>query len=225
MSFASLRMAQGCYVDCNCYVWPLGGLAGMCSEMRVRTATLVPAVLLVCALGLALAACGGGSDGGNKPTPTSPSGTPGADTTPAASGTLTGGGAGGSNATVAVDNATARVGEEASVELKVLDVGTPGLGAWTIDVSFDADIVSASTCTTNQAFAYCNAKFDSDTIRTVGADAQGASGDVSISTITFRCEKAGSSDLTISVDTLADATIGNPTDINHTEQDGSITCS
>jgi hypothetical protein len=193
--------------------------------MRVRAATLIPAVLLVCALGLALAACGGGSDGGDKPAPTPPSGTPGADTTPGASGTVTGGGAGGSTVTVAVDSATAAAGQEASVELKVLDVGTPGLGAWTIDVSFDTDIVSASTCTTNQAFAYCNPKFPNDTIRTVGADAQGASGDLSISTITFKCEKAGSSDLTISVDTLADATIGNPTDINHTERDGSITCS
>ncbi len=190
--------------------------------MRLRAAA---AVVLLCSFGLALAACGGGSDDNNKPTPTSPSGTPGAGRTPGASGTVTGGGAGGSTATVAIDSATASVDQEASVELEVLGVGAPGLGAWTIDVSYDTDILSAATCTTHQAFAYCNVNYDNDTLRTVGADAQGADGDVPIATITFRCKKAGSSDLTLAVDPLADATIGNPTDINHIEQNGSITCS
>ncbi len=199
----------------------------MCSEMRVRAAALIPAVILACALGLALAACGGGSNSGNKPAPTSPSGTPGQDTTPGASGTVTGGGAGGSNVTVAINDGTAQVGEEASVELKVLDVGAPGLGAYTVDVSYDTDVVSAAACESppGQGLAYCNPKYASDKVRSVGAIAEGVESDVLIGTLTFKCEKAGSSDLTISIDTLADATIGNPTDINHTEQNGSITCS
>jgi len=126
-----------------------------------------------------------------------------------------------------VGNATTSVGKDGSVELKAIGVGTPGLGAWTVDVAFDPNVVSAGTCTSasSQGLSFCNAQYESGKVRVVGANAQGLSGDVSLATITFRCEKAGNSELTITIDTLADATVGNPTDISHTEQSGSITCS
>ncbi len=189
--------------------------------MRLRT-TLLPTIVLIGLLGVALAACGGDSDKDTKATPTSSSETPGA------SGTSTGGGgAGGSNVTVTIADGTATVGQTVDVEIKALDVGTPGLGAYTVDVSFDTDIVSATSCASpeNQGLAFCNAEYDPGKVRSVGAIAEGVSGDVSLGTVTFTCETAGTSDLAISVDTLADATIGDPTDINHTEQNGTITCS
>jgi hypothetical protein len=186
-------------------------------------------------LGVGLAACGSSSDG-NKATPTSASRTP---TTPGANG---GGGAGGSTVTLTVSDGTGVVGQTAAVDLKVLDVGAPGLGAYTVDVSYDADIVTAETCngaggpgtpaaattTPNAAIpglSFCNPKYAFDQVRAVGAITQGATGDLPLANIVFTCKKAGSSALTISVDTLADATIGDPTDINHTEQNGTITCS
>lgn len=189
----------------------------------MRPRGLLVLTILICLLVVSLVACGGSSNG-NKATPTSALGTPGATTTPEASGS---GGAGGSTVTMTVGNATAPVGQEGSVEVKAAGVGTPGLGAWTVDVSYDPNIVSAGTCTSasSQGLSFCNAQYASGKIRVVGANAQGLSGDVSLATMTFRCEKAGNSDLDITIDTLADATVGNPTDINHTEQSGSITCS
>lgn len=208
--------------------------------MRLHSLRL-PTALLVCLLGIALVACGGGNKD-NKPTPTPANGTPGS-TTPGASGTSTGGdGAGGSTVTLTVSDGTAVVGQPAAVELKTLDVGAPGLGAYTVDVSYDADILTAETCngaggpgtpaaattTPNPSIpglSFCNPKYASDKVRAVGAITQGATGDVPLASIVFTCNKAGSSELTISVDTLADATIGDPTDINHTEDNGTITCS
>jgi hypothetical protein len=203
-----------------CCVWPVRGPVGIHREMRLR-GLLVPTIL-ICLLGVGLVACGGSSDG-NKATATSANGTPGS-TTPDAAG---GGGAGGSNVTLTIADGTAAVGGTVVLELDALHVGTPGLGAFTVDVSYDSSVASAASCKSpeNQGLGFCNANFASGKVRAVGAIAEGKSGDVPLATITFKCDKAGRSDLTISVDTLADATIGNPTDISHTEQGGSITCS
>ncbi len=211
--------------------------------MRLRTLLLHTAILM-CLLGVAVAGCGGDSDKDGKATPTSSSEPSGA-TTPGASGTSTGGGgAGGSNVTVTIADGEGIVGEPVNVVLQALGVGEPGIGAWTVDVAYDSGIISAASCDgitgpgtprpatitptpTGPGLAFCNPKFgqNNDTVRSTGAVVQGANGDVPLATITFTCESAGSSDLTISVDTLADATIGDPTDIKHTEQNGTITCS
>jgi hypothetical protein len=178
---------------------------------------------LIAAAVLFLAACGSSSSS-TQPKQTSTPGTPGAATTPSASG---GSGAGGSDVELSAGDATATVGQEGSVELTATGVGTPGLGAWTVDVKFDPGILSASTCTaaSAQGLSFCNPKFATDIVRVVGANAQGLSGDLTLATMAFRCSKAGKSDLTVSASTLADATVGNPTDIKHHEQKGSITCS
>ena len=187
-----------------------------------RSAPHLILTVLVAAAIVLLAACGGSSS--NKPKQTPTPGTPGAATTPSASG---GSGAGGSDAELSAGNATASVGQEGSIELKASGIGTPGLGAWTVDVKYDSSILSASTCTaaSSQGLSFCNPKYASDTVRVVGANAQGLSGDISLATMAFRCSKAGKSDLTVSASTLADATVGNPTDIKHHEKTGSITCS
>ena len=177
--------------------------------------------ILVFLLGVAAVACGGDS-GDEKATATTKSGTPGAVAT-----STGGGGAGGSTVTVTITDGTATVGQTANVEIKTLGVGAPGLGAYTVDISFDTDIVSATSCASpeNQGLGYCNADYDPGVVRTTGAIAEGVEGDVLLGTLTFTCEAAGTSDLTLSVDTLADATIGDPTGINHTEEHGTITCS
>jgi hypothetical protein len=202
----------------------------------LRLTVLLRTIVVLILLSAALSACGGdGGDSGGSKTPATSSQTPGAT----AGG---GGGAGGSNVTLTIDDATAAVGEEANVILRALGVGDPGIGAWTVDVSFDASVASAVSCDgitgpgtpepvaetptpTGPGLTYCNPKYGDDTVRSTGAVAQGAPGDVSLATITFLCERTGTSDLTIAVDTFADAEIGEPTDINHTEENGTITCS
>lgn len=176
-------------------------------------------------LALVLIACGGdgSSDDGTDAAPTASDGTPAGSTTPGGSGS------GGATVTFVVDDGTAAVGQTATVDLEALDVGTPGMGAWTIDVAYDSSVVSA-TCEVDDAagLQFCNPSFDDGdglALRLASANASGTDpGDLLLMTMTFTCNTAGTSDLTISVDTLADATVGNPVDINHTEDHGSITC-
>ncbi len=195
--------------------------------MRFRS-LLIPIAIMFVFVGAALAACGGGDDGGDGATPTPSSGTPGSQT-PATAETSTGDGrgAGGGTITVSIADGNATVGQTADVVLTAQGLGAPGLGAYTVDVSFDTNVVSATACVgpEDQGLTFCNADFDPGIVRSVGAIAEGVEGDVSIGTITFTCEAAGTSELTISVDTLADATIGDPTDITHAEENGTITCS
>jgi hypothetical protein len=124
---------------------------------------------------------------------------------------------------LSIGSATAAPGDSASVDL-VSDVGDPGLGAWTVDISYDADVVSVSECSPEEG-GVCNPEFDSDTVRITGASATGLEGETVLGTITFDCaDEEGESDLTLAVEVFADATVGEPADIDETVTDGSITC-
>jgi hypothetical protein len=126
--------------------------------------------------------------------------------------------------TIQMGSATATVGAEAKAELKALAVGPPGLGAWTIEVAFDPTVVSVSGCTGTESSA-CNTHKDDHTIRLAGATATGLQGDVTLMTLTFQCNAAGTSPLKVTAEVLADGTIGDPLTINAPTQNGSITCS
>ena len=178
-----------------------------------RPAALIAAALLVIAvLGLA---CSGGSKSSSS-----------ADKTPVAT-VVEGEAAGGaSELTTEVQAAavTGTVGGEAKAAIQALGVGAPGLGAWTIEVSFDPAIVSATACEGTESSA-CNTQLDDHTIRLAGASAVGLQGDVTLMTLTFQCNAAGTSPLDVNIVLLADATIGNPLAIDAPAQDGSVTCS
>lgn len=126
---------------------------------------------------------------------------------------------------ISVSDGSAEPGGTGTVDL-VANVGAPGLGAWTVDISFDPDVVSVENCAPAQG-GVCNPAFEGgSTIRITGANANGLQGETNLGTITFACADAeGSSDLAISLDVFADATIGNPTDIEPaTVTDGSFAC-
>ncbi len=127
---------------------------------------------------------------------------------------------------VDIHDGTAAPGEEVAVDLGAHDITAPGLGAWTIDISYDGDVVSVVTCAPAQG-GVCNPEFGDDVIRVTGASAGGLQGDTVLATITFECgDDEGTSALTLDVNVLADATIGDPQDITGitTVSDGTITC-
>ena len=131
----------------------------------------------------------------------------------------------GEGAAIKIGSGTAAVGGRAAVELEALDVPEPGLGAWTIDAAYDTGIVSAVSCTPgSDGLSVCNPEFADDTVRVTGANIDGLPGDSTLASITFECEAEGSSDLTLTVQVLADATIGNPQTIEAFTIDGEITC-
>ena len=130
----------------------------------------------------------------------------------------------GQDDTVSIGDGTAAPGESGDVDLEALGIGAPGLGAWTLDITYDPDVVSVGECAP-AAGGVCNPAFESNVIRVTGAAATGLEGDTSLATITFDCgDEEATTDLTISINVFADATIGDPQDIDATIDDGGFTC-
>lgn len=127
---------------------------------------------------------------------------------------------------ITVDNATAAPGEEVTV---AVTANVPdGLGAWTIDISYDADVVTPTDCDGGDANSVCNIDYaPGEAVRVTGASAQGIDTEKVLGNITFMCaDTAGDTDLTATLNVLADATIGNPADISGDADvsNGSISC-
>ena len=124
---------------------------------------------------------------------------------------------------VSVSDGSADVDGSGDVTVDVLDVGGEGLGAWTIDIEYDSDLLTASDCEAEQG-GVCNPEFTDNSVRVTGASAGGLSGDKVLGTITFDCDGEGESDLTISLSVFADATIGDPQDLSPSISNGTFTC-
>jgi hypothetical protein len=124
---------------------------------------------------------------------------------------------------VQISSASAEVGQQRAALLQALDVGAPGLGAWTVDVEFDPAVVSIVSCQAKQG-GICNPSFASGRLRVTGTAIFGLQGNVALGNITFACSGVGASALAVSVSVLADATLGAPQDIDALVMSGSITC-
>mgnify|MGYP005849740959 FL=1 len=131
--------------------------------------------------------------------------------------------------TVRIDSGAAGVGGEVTVRLEVLNVPGPGLGAFTIDVSYDPAIVDPTSCAPDPSglldTELCNLNFERDDsnpdkIRVSGFRmTAGATGSVALADITFQVIGVGVSNLTLNVSELADTSSAN---IPHSVQNGSI---
>lgn len=125
---------------------------------------------------------------------------------------------------ISIGSASLSVGAEGSVNVDSLNMPEPGLGAWTIDITYDPAVVSAVACIAENG-GVCNPAFESNIVRITGATASGIVGSDSLGAIVFRCNVVGSSQLIVNVPLLVDGTIGDPQPIVAATQNGSITCS
>src|SRR3990170_5442501 len=127
--------------------------------------------------------------------------------------------------TLGVGSAEAAPGDEATV---AVTANVPdGLGAWTLDITYDPDVVTPTDCDGGDANSVCNTEYTADSVRVTGASAQGIDEETVLGNITFECGDAeDESDLTITINVWADATIGDPQDISADADvsNGSITC-
>jgi hypothetical protein len=130
---------------------------------------------------------------------------------------------GGSGETVAIDNGEAAAGDSDTVDLEAQSIPEPGLGAWTIDISYDSSLLSALSCTADQG-GICNPAFDDGVVRVTGANIDGVIGDNRLAAITFECNDVGESALQLTVQVLVDATVGDPQDIFAASDDGTFEC-
>jgi hypothetical protein len=129
--------------------------------------------------------------------------------------------------TISVGAATVAVGGEGTVSLQALNMTAPGLGAWSMNIVYNPAIVQLvappNGCVA-QSGSVCNPAFAANTIRVTGAAASGLLGNTPLAIFTFSCTSVGTSALTVTVDTLADATPGNPRDIVAATSNGSVSC-
>lgn len=132
--------------------------------------------------------------------------------------------AGAAQGTVRIDSAQAAVGQKADITLSARDVGAPGVGSWTIDVSYDAGTVSVIGCQAMQG-GICNEAFAENAVRVAGVSITGLAGDSDLASISFRCNQAGVGLLGLSIDVFSDASIGEPQPIDSTILTGSLVCS
>ena len=128
------------------------------------------------------------------------------------------------DATVGVSTVSTGLGQQALVQVEALQIAAPGLGAWTIDIAYDPDVITPVACSATLG-GICNAAFSATTIRLIGVSAQGVAGDVELGEIAFECRQAGESALTLEPTVFADATPGAPQPIAAVIQHGSVTCS
>ena len=129
----------------------------------------------------------------------------------------------GADAVISIESSSMAVGSQAGLGVRALTVSDPGLGAWSIDISYDQRVVAAVDCTAFEN-SFCNPDFAGNTVRLSGANASGLEGDTRLAEITFSCVAEGVSPLSISIEVLADATVGGPQPIVPSTEDGSISC-
>jgi hypothetical protein len=126
--------------------------------------------------------------------------------------------------TISISDGTAAPGDSGDVTLEALGFGAPGLGAWTVDISYDTSVVSVTDCAPEEG-GVCNPEFGDGVVRITGASASGLEGDTVLGTITFECADAeADSDLSLSLAVVADATIGDPQDIAAASSEGTFSC-
>lgn len=185
-------------------------------SMRMKLALVIMSLLALAFAG----ACGSDDGDNDSPTPTSdalgqptsdgigdPAGQPGPDAP-----------------TVSIDTTQIVVGEQGEAVLAILSFDPPGLGAWTVDIEYDNSVVSVVECESLLGSNVCNDAFTDNTIRIAGASAIGLEGDSVIGRITFQCDVFGESNLNLSIETLADGTLGEPQIVVPIIEHGAISC-
>jgi hypothetical protein len=128
--------------------------------------------------------------------------------------------------TLTIGSLTMRVGEEGTVEVQAAGISQWRLGAWTFDVVHDPDVISTVACDGGEV-GLCGPSFSVESDRVTGASKDGLKGAVTLAHFTFRCDREGTSPLSLDVSVWVDAIIGNPNDpeLKAVEvQHGSVTC-
>jgi hypothetical protein len=118
-----------------------------------------------------------------------------------------------------VGSATVAPGGQATVDVTAAATA-PGIGAWTVDVAYNAALVSFVSCESHPA-GFCNNIAAENKVRFTGASAAGVSGNVDLGSITFRAgDDEGTAGLDVTVVTLTDPTAA---PLTVTPTDGAIT--
>lgn len=125
--------------------------------------------------------------------------------------------------TVTAGSLSLGLGQQGQVSVRALGIGGSGLGAWTVDISYDPSVVSIDGCHAEYG-GICNIAYGPNTVRTTGVQVHGPTGDVTLGTIDITCESVGTSPLSLTLPVFADSTPGGPQPINAGISNGSVYC-
>lgn len=114
-------------------------------------------------------------------------------------------------ASIRLESASLQPNESATLTLEGVGFESTGLGALTVDVSYDPTAVSVTACEADPErvfdLALCGEEYAKGIARVTVIDAEGEAGDFTLAEITFTAgSKTGSQALAVRVETLADAT-------------------
>lgn len=124
---------------------------------------------------------------------------------------------------LAIDSLHAGPEGVAKVELRALNLVEPGLGAWTVDIHYNPEHVNVAGCEAEHG-GVCNPQYGENVIRVVGTNVAGLTGDAVLASIGFTCKKLGDSNIELKIDVFADATPGNPTEMDVLLANGKAAC-
>jgi len=121
---------------------------------------------------------------------------------------------------VTAGSAQALAGQQRSVAVQAQGVPSPGIGAFTVDVTYTGSVVDPVSCLAGAGF-FCNAGYAPGKVRCGGFDPYGRTGNVALCSITFQAVGAAGacSNLTPAVQELVDV---NGTAISATTVAGSF---
>ena len=128
------------------------------------------------------------------------------------------------DAVVSADSMTVQQGDPVTITISASNLPATGLGAATVEVSYDANLLDATQCNadpdTNFANAACNVDYDADTVRFTLVDPGGVTGSAELAEIVFDSLANGSSVIDVRVTAFSN-TLGNPINVN--DSDGAVT--
>lgn len=124
---------------------------------------------------------------------------------------------------IAISSLELNLDEEGKVVLYGDFFDEPGLGAWTIDVYYNADLVNLVECGAEHG-GICNPEFEGNAARIAGSRAEGLKGEFVLASLWFTCKGEGESHIELDIKVLADGTLGDPQPVEAEVKHGVIYC-
>lgn len=127
---------------------------------------------------------------------------------------------------IGVTSSSAAAGGSGVFQIYARDVAPPGLGSWTVDISYDESVISVPQCAPTIQTSSCDPHFAPGMIRATGRTTPGHTGDVVIAQLFYDCARAGgSSILEVSLSNVSDASVGGGLAlVDVADVDGTVIC-
>ena len=100
-----------------------------------------------------------------------------------------------SSYTITIESVSVAVGDTGSVNVEMVDISGPQT-AWDVRITYDPSIVSVVECIA-VGDSTCDPAYRGDAVRVLGLNEGGVSQNSVLASITFRCESAGDTALTV----------------------------